>query len=294
MPTISKPAYSGVTAGAEGRSPAAARRRTSSAASRSIGSGMRPSRGSVAVTAAGSGRRRPGAGLDRRRGSGWRPAGSATTASAPGCVPELASGFRAPRAAKRVRSQVSGRSSGSHPGGRRVGRVVGEQEVLALRERAVVRRHVDASQVAVALEHDPHHVVHLALVEHRAFPQAGDGRDVRIGPVDGGADAQPGRMAGRVEVVDDLEPLAHAVVDRGGIGEDRRSRAPDRRAGRWSTSTLRAPSIVISTVSSSVHSRGRGVGEALQRAAAPGRPPWPGAVSARLLPSLTRCGPRST
>ena len=54
--------------------------------------------------------------------------------------------------------------------------VVGEDEVLAQREGQVVGRHVDAAQVAVALEDDAEHVVGLALGPLGAVPQEGDRR----------------------------------------------------------------------------------------------------------------------
>src|SRR3954469_9425941 len=51
----------------------------------------------------------------------------------------------------------------------RPGRIVRQQEVLAQREARVVGRHVDAAQVAVALEDDAEHVVGLALGPLRAL-----------------------------------------------------------------------------------------------------------------------------
>ena len=102
---------------------------------------------------------------------------------------------------------------------RRVGGVVGQDEVLALREGPIVGRHVDPPQVAVALEDDAHHVVHLALVEHRALPHVGDRPDPRVGAIDAGAHAQPRRMLPAEEVVDDLEVRVDAVVDRRLVGE---------------------------------------------------------------------------
>ena len=97
--------------------------------------------------------------------------------------------------------------------------VIGKDEVLALREGPIVGRHVDPAQVAVALEDDAHHVVHLALVEHRPLPEVGDRRNARIGAVDARADAHPGGMLPAEQVVDDLEMGVDAVVDRRLVGE---------------------------------------------------------------------------
>ena len=88
---------------------------------------------------------------------------------------------------------------------RRARGVVGQQEVLAQREAHVVGRHVDAAQVAVALEDDAEHVVGLALAPLGALPEEGDRGQSRVvaRQVDDD-DAQPvGRGVGP-EVVDDL------------------------------------------------------------------------------------------
>src|SRR2546426_2474378 len=66
--------------------------------------------------------------------------------------------------------------------GRGLGGVVGEVEVLAQGEARVVGRHVDAAQVAVALERDPEHVVGLALLPLGALPEEGHGWDPRVIP----------------------------------------------------------------------------------------------------------------
>ena len=172
-------------------------------------------------------------------------------------------------------------------GRRGVGRVIGQDEVLALREAAVVGRHVDAPQVAVAVEDDAHHVVHLALVEHGALPQPGDGRDVRIGAIHAAAEAQPGRMQVRVQVVDHLEMRVilprPVVVDRRRVAQPPEACSSGSSRTAVSSSMLRAPSAWTSTVSSSVHRLGASSGKR-SVSARTSAPAAAGAVSGRLLP----------
>ena len=104
-------------------------------------------------------------------------------------------------------------------GARGAGRVVRQVEVLAQREALVVGRHVDAAQVAVALERDAEHVVGLALHPLGALPHERDRRDARVVARQAvGDDPQPVRRRGAPQVVDDLHDLAR--VDAGQVGEE--------------------------------------------------------------------------
>ena len=91
---------------------------------------------------------------------------------------------------------------GAHAHARRARGVVGQQEVLAQREALVVGRHVDAAQVAVALEDDAEHVVGLALGPLGAVPEEGDRRHARV--------------VARQAVGDDAQPVRARAATRGG------------------------------------------------------------------------------
>ena len=107
---------------------------------------------------------------------------------------------------------------GPHAQARRARGVVGHQEVLAQREALVVGRHVDAAQVAVALEDEAEHVVRLSLGPLGAVPQEGDRRQPRIVARQAVADdPQPVGRERRPQVIDDLEH--HARVHAGKVGE---------------------------------------------------------------------------
>ena len=135
--------------------------------------------------------------------------------------PEHRAGARA-QAQDRASPRLRGRQRRLHRAdalARRARRVVGEQEVLAQREAEVVGRHVDAAQVAVALEDDAEHVVGLALGPLGPAPEERDGGHARVVAGEAvGDDPHPGRAERRPEVVDDLHRLAR--VDAGEVGED--------------------------------------------------------------------------
>ena len=96
--------------------------------------------------------------------------------------------------------------------------VIGHGEVLAQGEGQVVGRHVDAAQVAVALEVDAEHVVGLALAPFGTGPQEGDRGHARVLAGQAvGDDAQPVGRERAPEVVDDLH--GHAGVDAADVGQ---------------------------------------------------------------------------
>ena len=101
--------------------------------------------------------------------------------------------------------------------------------VLAQRIAFPVLRHQQPPQIGMAVEHDAEQVPDFALEPVGRRPDAADRRDVRVVAVQPHLHAQPQPVRDRDEEVDDLEArLARPEIDRGQLGEQRRSAAPAR------------------------------------------------------------------
>src|SRR5689334_14861548 len=70
----------------------------------------------------------------------------------------------------------------SNAGAGGAGGVICQEEVLPQWEARVIGRHVDAPQVAIALERDPEHVVGLAFLPLGALPEERDRGHARVVP----------------------------------------------------------------------------------------------------------------